>query len=97
MGKYHYLPTSHTILPILRYLFWAIRDHGAGIYRLDISDVSNGIKHDVRPVLIYQDRNLGAFTVDHTNFRLFVANERQKTINSVSLDGYHLTTASKHH
>lgn len=70
-----------------RYLFWGI--YGAGLYRLDISDFSNGVKHEVQPVLILHEKqlNMSAFTVDHTNFRLFVSNEREKTINTVSLDG----------
>lgn len=74
--------------PYNGYLFWVVQGHlKGGLYRLDISDISNGIKHDVQPEIILQDANLGAFTVDHTNFRLLVSNQRQNTINSVSLDG----------
>jgi proto-oncogene tyrosine-protein kinase ROS len=83
MGKSH----KTQLLIVHRYLFWALHEPGAGLYRLDISDISNGIKHEVQPVLILQDPNMGAFTVDHTNFRLFVSNEKQNTINTVSLDG----------
>ncbi|RZC34249.1 proto-oncogene tyrosine-protein kinase ROS, partial [Asbolus verrucosus] len=81
-------PYNIEVDPYNGYLFWAIHGNsGAGLYRLDISDISNGIKHEVQPEMILQDTNLGAFTVDHTNFRLFVSNEKQNTINTVSLDG----------
>ena len=70
------------------YLFWVIRGTTiGGLYRLDLHDISNGVKHEVRPDIILEDRNLGAFTVDHTNFRLLVPNHSQNTVVSVSLDG----------
>ncbi|XP_021913370.1 proto-oncogene tyrosine-protein kinase ROS isoform X3 [Zootermopsis nevadensis] len=74
--------------PYNGYLFWVIQ--GAtigGLYRLDLHDISNGVKHEVRPHVILEDPNLGAFTVDHKNFRLLVPNHSQNTVVSVSLDG----------
>lgn len=41
----------------------------------------------IQPYLILEDVNLGAFTVDHTNFRLLVPHHIQNTVISVSLDG----------
>ena len=41
----------------------------------------------VRPDLILEDAHLGAFTVDHTNFRLLVPDHTKNTVISVSLDG----------
>lgn len=41
----------------------------------------------VQPYLILEDANLGAFTVDHSNFRLLVPHHIRNTVISVSLDG----------
>ncbi|XP_076297885.1 receptor protein-tyrosine kinase sevenless isoform X2 [Lasioglossum baleicum] len=77
-------PTHIEVDPYNGYLFWVTR---GGLYRLDLADISNGVKHEVQPYLIVDDTNLGAFTVDHTNFRLLVPHHIQNTILSVSLDG----------
>lgn len=74
--------------PCNGYLFWTIRDwNNGGIFRLDISDVSNGIKHEVKVEQILTEPNLGAFIVDYSNFRLFVPNQGSNTMLAVSLDG----------
>ncbi|XP_017769031.1 PREDICTED: proto-oncogene tyrosine-protein kinase ROS isoform X2 [Nicrophorus vespilloides] len=70
--------------PYNGYLFWVTTN---GLYRLDLADISNGIKHDVKPELILAESNLGAFTIDHTNFSLLVADQNNNTVYSVSLDG----------
>ncbi|XP_076244805.1 receptor protein-tyrosine kinase sevenless isoform X2 [Calliopsis andreniformis] len=77
-------PTHIEVDPYNGYLFWVTR---AGLYRLDLADISNGVKHEVQPYLILDDIHLGAFTVDHTNFRLLVPHHSQNTVMSVSLDG----------
>ncbi|XP_076667958.1 receptor protein-tyrosine kinase sevenless isoform X2 [Andrena cerasifolii] len=77
-------PTHIEVDPYNGYLFWVTR---GGLYRLDLADISNGVKHEVQPYLILDDANLGAFTVDHTNFRLLVPHHIQNTVMSVSLDG----------
>lgn len=59
----------------------------AGLYRLDLADISNGVHHEVNPELILEHPALGAFTVDHTNFRLLVPDHNENTIYSISLDG----------
>ncbi|KAL3277022.1 hypothetical protein HHI36_012384 [Cryptolaemus montrouzieri] len=74
--------------PYNGYLFWALEGHTkGGLYRLDLADISNGIRHEVRPEIILKDPSLGAFTLDHTNFSLLVARQNENTINSISLDG----------
>lgn len=82
----YFMVLTHTYS--FRYLFWVVRGYNkGGLYRLDLSDISNGIKHSIQPEIILSEPNLGAFTVDHTNFRLLVSNQNQSTVNSVSLDG----------
>ncbi|GJQ85805.1 sev [Trypoxylus dichotomus] len=74
--------------PYNGYLFWILNDKGkSSLYKLDLSDISNGIKHEIDPKPIFSAENLGAFIVDHTNFLLLVSNQNKKTVNSVSLDG----------
>lgn len=71
-----------------RYLFWLVQGSpGGGLYRLDLTDISNGIKHEIIPDLILSDPNLGAFTVDYTNFRILVSSHEKNTVFAVSLDG----------
>uniref|UniRef100_T1HB35 Tyrosine-protein kinase receptor n=1 Tax=Rhodnius prolixus TaxID=13249 RepID=T1HB35_RHOPR len=81
-------PLHIEIDPYNGYLFWVIQGiQRGGLYRLDLADISNGIKHEVTPDLILSDADLGAFTVDHTNFRILVSNHLRNTVLSVSLDG----------
>ncbi|XP_014362622.2 proto-oncogene tyrosine-protein kinase ROS isoform X1 [Papilio machaon] len=70
------------------YLFWALRgvEHG-GLYRLDLANISNGVPHNATLKCIVKDAHLGAFTVDHADFRLLVAHLRRNTVLAVSLDG----------
>ncbi|KAJ8716622.1 hypothetical protein PYW07_003249 [Mythimna separata] len=70
------------------YLFWAQQggDRG-GLYRLDLANISNGVRHDGPPEMIVRDAHLGAFTVDHADFRILVAHLRRNTVLAVSLDG----------
>lgn len=73
-----------------RFLFWSADTHPkpkVGLYRLDLANISNGIKHDVNPKLLRQEANLGAFTVDYAKYRLIVSSEGKNTVNSVSFDG----------
>ncbi|XP_011637649.1 proto-oncogene tyrosine-protein kinase ROS isoform X2 [Pogonomyrmex barbatus] len=77
-------PSHIEVDPYNGYLFWVTK---AGLFRLDLADISNGVKHEVQPYLILDDAHLGAFMVDHTNFRLLVPHHTQNTVISVSLDG----------
>lgn len=58
-----------------------------GLYRLDLANISNGVHHDTQPEIIVRDAYLGAFTVDHADFRILVAHLRRNTVLAVSLDG----------
>ncbi|KAG7201761.1 hypothetical protein KM043_004482 [Ampulex compressa] len=77
-------PSHIEVDPYNGYLFWVTR---GSLYRLDLADISNGVKHEVQPYLILEDVHLGTFTVDHTNFRLLVPYHTDNTVMSVSLDG----------
>jgi proto-oncogene tyrosine-protein kinase ROS len=83
----YFLPTlsmSHN-----RYMFWIMKNakDTDSLYRLDLAEPSNGVKHKISPELIYDDSTIGAFTIDYPGFRLLVADEKQNTIFAVSLDG----------
>lgn len=71
------------------YLFWVITGNSSecGLFRLDLGDISNGIKHEDKPMTMIKGGNLGAFTVDFTRFRLLVPVQDENTVFSVSLDG----------
>lgn len=70
--------------PYNGYLFWV---NNIGLWRLDLADSSNGIRREISPLQLLFEPNLGAFTVDHTNFRLLVPHQQKNTVLSVSLDG----------
>ncbi|KAL6432278.1 hypothetical protein ACFW04_006732 [Cataglyphis niger] len=77
-------PLHIEVDPYNGYIFWITK---VGLYRLDLANISNGVKHEVQPYLILEDANLGAFTVDHMNFRLLVPHHTKNTVLSVTLDG----------
>lgn len=58
-----------------------------GIYRLDIADISNGVKHEMKERRIFARPNLGAFVVNYLNFTLSVADQTLNTMLEVALDG----------
>ncbi|XP_063241344.1 proto-oncogene tyrosine-protein kinase ROS isoform X2 [Bacillus rossius redtenbacheri] len=81
-------PLHMEVDPYNGYLFWVVRGNGKrGLYRLDLADISNGVKHEVTPDLILEDPHIGAFTVDHTNFRLLVVNNTQNNVVGISFNG----------
>lgn len=55
---------------------------------MDLADISNGVEHNVTPEPILLEPNLGAFTVDHTNFKIYVSNQNKTTVHAISLDQY---------
>ncbi|XP_032680151.1 proto-oncogene tyrosine-protein kinase ROS isoform X3 [Odontomachus brunneus] len=77
-------PSHIEVDPYNGYLFWIIKGK---MHRLDLADISNGVKHEVKPSFIYGDSNMSAFTVDHMSFRLLVPNHTLNTVMSMSLDG----------
>lgn len=80
-------PLHVQVDPYNGFLFWALGGPRGGLYRLDLAEVSNGIKHESRPALLLEDPHLGAFVVDHANFRLLVPHHANNTVLAVSLDG----------
>ncbi|KAL1139033.1 hypothetical protein AAG570_009094 [Ranatra chinensis] len=85
-------PLHIEVDPYNGYLFWVIQENSkkGGLYRLDLADISNGIKHEITPVLILNHTDLGAFTVDHSNFRILVPSHSRNTVLAVSLDGHEI-------
>ncbi|XP_014482097.1 PREDICTED: proto-oncogene tyrosine-protein kinase ROS isoform X2 [Dinoponera quadriceps] len=77
-------PSHIEVDPYNGYLFWIIEGK---LYRLDLADISNGVKHEIKPSFIYGDSSMSVFTVDHMSFRLLIPNHTLNTVMSMSLDG----------
>lgn len=87
-------PNHIEVDPYNGYLFWVItgQTEESGLYRLDLGDISNGVKHDViTPQKILTQHDLGAFTVDYVNFKLLVPFQRINTVMSITFDGTYMT------
>ncbi|XP_060801498.1 proto-oncogene tyrosine-protein kinase ROS isoform X2 [Amyelois transitella] len=85
-------PIHFEVDPYNGYIFWALRGGDRdGLYRLDLANISNGVRHNSPPELIVRDAHLGAFTVDHADFRLLVVHLKRNTVLAVSLDGRDVT------
>ncbi|KAF4521972.1 hypothetical protein B566_EDAN012521 [Ephemera danica] len=84
-------PRHLQVDPYNGYIFWVTEDAHAGggskLHRLDLAEVSNGVRHETRPETILERTRLGAFTVDHASFRLLVADPTINSVLAVSLDG----------
>ncbi|XP_059481438.1 proto-oncogene tyrosine-protein kinase ROS isoform X2 [Neocloeon triangulifer] len=82
-------PRQLQVDPYNGYIFWikSNAQNEDSLYRLDLAEPSNGVKHGTKPEVIIENTMIGAYTIDHTGLRLFVADEKQNTIFSVSLDG----------
>uniref|UniRef100_A0A182VVI6 Tyrosine-protein kinase receptor n=1 Tax=Anopheles minimus TaxID=112268 RepID=A0A182VVI6_9DIPT len=82
-------PDHFAVDPYNGYLFWVVGGTGSdtGLFRLDLGDISNGVRHEIRPLQMVSGRNLGAFTLDHANFRVLLADQGNNTVLAVSLDG----------
>ncbi|XP_039452249.1 proto-oncogene tyrosine-protein kinase ROS isoform X4 [Culex pipiens pallens] len=82
-------PIHFEVDPYNGYLFWVIRTFyaDAGLFRLDLGDISNGVKHEITPIQLINHHNLGAFAVEHTRFRVLVADQDSNTVLAISLDG----------
>lgn len=72
-----------------RYLFWVINGSSSenGLYRLDLGNVSNGVKHDVLPSLILNSTSIGAFAIDYVSLKILVPLQKDNKVISVDLDG----------
>ncbi|XP_055642898.1 proto-oncogene tyrosine-protein kinase ROS isoform X2 [Toxorhynchites rutilus septentrionalis] len=82
-------PEHFEVDPFNGYLFWVIgsRSADAGLFRLDLGDISNGVKHEIKPLQLNNRHNLGAFSIDHTSFRVLVPDQDANTVLAISLDG----------
>lgn len=75
--------------PFNGYLYWVISGltSDSGLYRLDLADISNGVRHKGTPTHIYLDRNPGAFVIHHKLSKVYVALQDNNTVVSVSFNG----------
>lgn len=82
-------PIHVEVDPFNGYLYWVItgRSMDSGLYRLDLADISNGVKHKGKPVHIHLSSNPGAFVIDHRLSKVFVPLQDNNTVVSVSFDG----------
>ncbi|XP_063703914.1 proto-oncogene tyrosine-protein kinase ROS isoform X2 [Culicoides brevitarsis] len=85
----HDEPSHIEVDPYNGYLFWVIPKHlsNSGLYRLDLAEISNGVRHEGGPGRVISWQDLGAFTIEHSKFRLLVPYQDRNTVFSVSLDG----------
>lgn len=58
-----------------------------GVFRLDLSDVSNGVKHEIEPTLIFNKFNVGVFTIDYVHYKILIPIEELNTVISMDLNG----------
>lgn len=76
--------------PICRFLLWSLGGSSksdGGLFRLDLSDVSNGVKHEVEPTLIFNKVNVGVFAVDYIHYKILMPIEDLNTVMSIDLNG----------
>lgn len=73
----------------VRYLFWVIngKSYDSGLFRLDLGDISNGVKHEVVPFSMLTGSDLGAFSIDYIRFKILVPIQENNTVISMDLDG----------
>lgn len=58
---------------------------GGGLFRLDLSDVSNGVKHEIEPRCISNET--GPFVIDYIHYKILIPIERLNTVISIHLNG----------
>lgn len=70
------------------YLFWSMTGSSENeIFRLDLADISNGVKHEIIPFGILKSSSLGPFTIDYVHFKLIVPLLNESRIISIDLAG----------
>lgn len=74
---------------ICSYLFWALSNGNSEneIFRLDLANISNGVKHEIIPFSVLKAFFLGPFTIDYVHFKLLVPLLNESRIVSVDLCG----------
>lgn len=82
-------PSHFEVDPYNGYLFWVIggMSDESGLFRLDLGDVSNGVKHEVVPFLMLSKSDLGAFALDYIRFKILIPLQKNNTVISMDLDG----------
>lgn len=82
-------PAHFEVDPFNGYLYWVVTGNTAesGLYRLDLGDVSNGVKHKVKPYHMRLGSNPGAFVIDHRLSKVLVPLQDANTVVSVAFDG----------
>lgn len=54
---------------------------------MDLSDVSNGVKHEIQPKRIFKENEIGVFTIDYINYKILMPIEEFNTVMSMDLNG----------
>lgn len=75
--------------PFNGYLYWVVsgRTAESGLYRLDLADISNGVKHTEKPFHVPLNANPGGFVIEHRLSKVYIALQDKNTVVSVSFDG----------
>ncbi|XP_026471623.1 proto-oncogene tyrosine-protein kinase ROS-like [Ctenocephalides felis] len=77
-------PRQIDVDPYNGYIFWI---NAEGLFRLDLANINNGVKHDKNPELILKRDDLYSFTLDCKKFRLLVPIHGESAVISILLDG----------
>ncbi|XP_031627487.1 proto-oncogene tyrosine-protein kinase ROS-like isoform X2 [Contarinia nasturtii] len=83
-------PVHFQVDPFNGYLFWSFSSSSksdGGLYRLDLSDVSNGVKHEIEPTRIFNHHDIGVFTIDYTKYNILAPIDELNTVMSMDLNG----------
>lgn len=78
------------IIRLRRFLFWSLNDTNSGnngVYRLDLKDVSNGVKQEIHPTAIFSKDHVGVFAIDYIHYKILLPVEESNTVISLDLDG----------
>lgn len=54
---------------------------------MDVSDISNGIKHEDKIKMILNEMELGAFTFERQNYNILISYQYMNTIMSMTIEG----------
>lgn len=82
-------PAHFEVDPYNGYLFWSIQGftNDTGLFRLDLSEVSNGVRREINPYTVIVGSNVSAFTIDYAQFSLFIPNSMKNTVFQIDFDG----------
>lgn len=77
-------PRQIEVDPYNGYIFWITAQ---GLFRLDLANINNGVKHDKNPELILKRDDLYSFALDCKRFLLLVPLHNENAVISMRLDG----------